>query len=128
MGESFLIPQSSDDYSKRWLVALFGLMVIASSAALFLQKHKDKFSKELITIFQSALSIIIFGVFAAVFLAGAALFGEELTGGMLFLPSAVNNMIGRILFGLVGGVVAIMTIAQVIKLTILIVKWMKAEL
>ncbi|MEI6208891.1 MAG: hypothetical protein WCP20_19095 [Desulfuromonadales bacterium] len=124
IGESFLIPPSSGDYEKRWLVCLVGLMVIAIGAAFYLQKYKYRLSKEVETMLGSALSVIVFGVFATVFLAGASLFGDEIRGGIPFLPSGVNNVIGRILFGLVGGVVAVMTIAQAIKLVILIVKLM----
>ena len=103
-------------------------MIIACGAAYYLQKHKENISKELETILGSVLSIIVFGVFSAVFLAGASLFGDELRGGIPFLPSGVNNLIGRILFGLFGGIVAIMTIVKAIQLIIFVVKWINGKL
>jgi len=100
-------------------------MIIACGVAYYLQKNKEKISKELETILGSVLSIIVFGVFSAVFLAGALLFGDELRGGIPFLPNGVNNLIGRILFGLFGGIIAIMVMIKAKQLIILVVKWIK---
>ncbi len=50
-----------------------------------------------------------FAIFAGMFIAIAVLHGDEITGGIPFLPRAVNAWIGRILFAAVGlGVLALL--------------------
>lgn len=122
---SFLIPPSSPDYSKRWLVFLFGLMIDAQGCWLWKRNHRTRLSPELDAILDSILLILIFGVFSVVFLAGGLVFGDELRGGMTFLPPAVNNRLGRILFSLVGGVLGIMVMIHVVKLLGMIVRWIR---
>ena len=77
---------------------------------------------------ESLLLIMIFGVFAAVFLAGASVFGNELRGGAAFLPPGANNRLGRVLFGPVGGGLALLVLARLVMLFVFILKWISGRL
>ncbi len=125
VGASFLIQPTSPDYPKRWLVFLFGLMIDAQGCWLLQRKHRDALSPEANAILESFLLIVIFGVFAVVFLVAGAVFGDELRGGYFFLPPAINNRIGRVLSIMVGGAVGIITAIHAVKLLGMVVRWLR---
>jgi len=115
---SFLIPPSSPDFARRWLVFLFGIMAVLIGALQLSAVARTRLSAEAAAIFRSIAVIVVYGIFAAMLLAGGLMNGDELRGGFWFLPHAVNSALGRVLFVLVGGILALMVVANAVGLVL----------
>ncbi len=98
----WLIPPSSKDYPKRWLILMFGVTTFIIGFQFLKELFKTKISRELNALINSLAGTVVFSTFAFVLIAGATSFGEEIRGGIPFLPDSLNNAFGRALFGLFG--------------------------
>ncbi len=119
---SRFIPASSPDYSRRWLIAAIGLMLLALGLWWLKQRYRPGFSPSLDALLEHALRVVIFGVFALIGLAGAFVFGDEIRGGLWFLPPTWNNVLGRFFFGVFGIVLGLMVVAAFVRLLRLVLQ------
>jgi hypothetical protein len=110
------LAEGSPDYAKRWLVFAFGVMMQAVAAQFARQRVRARCAPELNALLDAAAGTVVFGVFAAVFLAPALWFGGEIRGGPPWLSPGAHDVLGRVLFGAAGVLLGLLTLGWIVVL------------
>lgn len=82
------------DYSKHWIVLLFGLLMLVTSFQFLKEFFRKRLSSEIEKLLNSLARTIIYRGFGVLILSALL--------GLPFLPDSVNIGIGRALFGMMG--------------------------
>ena len=98
----WLIKQDHKDYSKRWLVLLFGMMLLIASFQFVKELFRGNLSPELDDLLNSIAKTIMYGGFGILMLSSAIEQNSRIRGGIPFIPDSVNTGIGKALFAGMG--------------------------
>lgn len=98
----WFVEETHKDYGKRWLVALFGCMLLAAGFQFLKELFRADLSPELDELINSVARTVMYGGFGVLAVAGAVGTGGGVRGGLPFVPGGVNEWLGRGLFAVVG--------------------------
>ena len=112
----WLLSETSPEYGKRWVVFVVGLMLLATGSQFSRQRFRARISPESNAVLDALAAVVVYGAFAVVTLAGAFLFGDEIRGGTSWFSPEAGNRVGRVVFGLIGVLLAALTLSRVVVL------------
>lgn len=99
---AWIVKETHKDYSKRWIVVLFGLLLLVTSFQFFKEFIRSKLSPTLDELLNSLARTAIYAGFGILTVSALISGDSKISGGLPFLPDNVNSGFGKAFFWLMG--------------------------